>query len=136
MQLVGKTKSQLIGKRYKELFEPVDWYWLEIYNEIARKGISINYKNKKSTNGKYYEIFAWEIQKNLIAVIFADITERKLKELQFLKDKENATVDFIETTSDFHKKMLPYADKSNLIAGILFYEETMKLLHEYNEVIE
>jgi len=52
------------------------------------------------------------------------------------KDKENATVDFIETTSDFHKKMLPYADKSNLIAGILFYEETMKLLHEYNEVIE
>ena len=90
MQLVGKTKSQLIGKRYKELFEPVDWYWLEIYNEIARKGISINYKNKKSTNGKYYEIFAWEIQKNLIAVIFADITERKLKELQFLKDKETA----------------------------------------------
>ena len=53
-----------------------------------------------------------------------------------LKDKENATVDFIETTSDFHKRMLPYADKSNLIAGILFYEETMKLLHEYNEVIE
>jgi len=89
-ELVGKTKSQLIGKRYKELFEPVDWYWLEIYNEIARKGISINYKNKNSTNGKYYEIFAWEIQKNLIAVIFADITERKLKELQFLKDKETA----------------------------------------------
>ena len=90
MQLVGKTKSQLIGKRYKELFEPVDWYWLEIYNEIARKGISISYKNKKSTNGKYYEIFAWKIQKNLIAVIFADITKRKIKELQFLKDKENA----------------------------------------------
>ena len=90
IQLVGKTKSQLIGKRYKELFEPADWYWLEIYNEIARKGISISYKNKKSTNGKYYEIFAWKIQKNLIAVIFADITKRKIKELQFLKDKENA----------------------------------------------
>ena len=88
--LVGKTKSQLIGKRYKELFEPIDSYWLEIYNEIERKGTSISYKNKKTTNGKYYEIFAWEIQKNLIAVIFADITERILKELQFLKDKETA----------------------------------------------
>jgi PAS domain S-box-containing protein len=62
-ELVGKTKSQLIGKRYKELFEPVDSYWLEIYNEIERKGTSINYKNKKTTNGRYYEIFAWEIQK-------------------------------------------------------------------------
>ena len=53
-----------------------------------------------------------------------------------LRDKENATIDFIEITSDFHKKMLPYADKRNLIAGILFYEEIMKLLHEYNELIE
>ena len=79
MKLVGKTKSQLIGKRFKELFNSVDTYWLEIYNEIANNGTSINYKNKKTNNGKYYEIFAWEIEKNLIAVIFADNTERKTK---------------------------------------------------------
>lgn len=29
MKLVGKTKSQLIGKRFKELFNSVDTYWLE-----------------------------------------------------------------------------------------------------------
>ena len=90
MKLVGKTKSQLIGKRYKELFKAVDSYWLETYNQIVKKGISINYKNKKTTNGKYYEIFAWEIHKNLIAVIFEDITERRQKDLKILNDKENA----------------------------------------------
>jgi len=50
-----------------------------------------------------------------------------------LEDKEEATVDFLEITMEFQKKMLPYSDKSNLIAAILFYEETMKSLHEYNE---
>jgi hypothetical protein len=50
-----------------------------------------------------------------------------------LEDKVDATNDFLETTIEFQKKMLPYSDKSNLIAAILFYEQTMKLLHEYSE---
>jgi hypothetical protein len=56
--------------------------------------------------------------------------------IKAMKEKEHATFDFIEITSGFQKKMLPYADKNNLISGILFYEETMRLLHEYNEIIE
>jgi signal transduction histidine kinase len=47
-------------------------------------------QEQKKTNGKYYEIFAWEIHKNLIAVIFEDITERRQKDLKILNDKENA----------------------------------------------
>lgn len=50
-----------------------------------------------------------------------------------LEEKVEATDEFLETTTDFQKKMLPYSDKTNLIAAILFYEETMKLLHEYDE---
>ncbi len=50
-----------------------------------------------------------------------------------LEDKVDGTNDFLETTIKFQKKMLPYSDKSNLIAAILFYEETMKSLHQYNE---
>jgi hypothetical protein len=50
-----------------------------------------------------------------------------------LEDKVEATKEFLDTTMEFQKKMLPYADKTNLIAAILFYEQTMKLLHEYSE---
>ena len=53
-----------------------------------------------------------------------------------LEDKVDATDEFLETTLEFQKKMLPYSDKSNLIAAILFYEESMKLLHEYSEFQE
>lgn len=50
-----------------------------------------------------------------------------------LEDKVDATNEFLDTTMEFQKRMLPYSDKSNLIAAILFYEQTMKLLHEYSE---
>ncbi|PTM08074.1 MAG: hypothetical protein DA407_08995 [Bacteroidetes bacterium] len=50
-----------------------------------------------------------------------------------LEDKVDATDEFLGIIVDFQKQMLPYSDKSNLIGAILFYEETMKLLHEYNE---
>ena len=50
-----------------------------------------------------------------------------------LEDKVDATDEFLGIIVDFQKQMLPYSDKSNLIAAILFYEETMKLLHEYSE---
>jgi len=53
---------------------------------------------------------------------------RKALEAEF-----EATDDYLETTVDFQRKMLPYSDKSDLIAAILFYEETMKVLHEYSE---
>ena len=38
---------------------------------------------------------------------------------------------FISQTEAFQSKMLPYADKNTLIAAILFYESTLKSLHEF-----
>ena len=52
---------------------------------------------------------------------------------KLLENKVDATEDFLDTTTEFQKNMLPYSDKSNLIAAILFYEQTMKSLHEYND---
>jgi signal transduction histidine kinase/ActR/RegA family two-component response regulator len=90
MELVGKTKSEIVGKRLKELFENIDEYWFGIYNEVAHSGNLLNYKSVRNNKGNYYEIYAWKIQKNLIGVIFADITKHQKKELQIIADKERA----------------------------------------------
>ncbi|MFI1773566.1 hypothetical protein [Thalassobellus citreus] len=50
-----------------------------------------------------------------------------------LEDQFEATDDFLESTGKFQRRILPYSDTDNLIAAILFYEETMKSLHEYSE---
>ena len=41
---------------------------------------------------------------------------------------------FLLLTVDFQRRMLPYSDKDNLISAILFYENTMKSLHEFHEL--
>ena len=50
-----------------------------------------------------------------------------------LEDNIQASKTYFDSTIDFQKRVLPYSDKSNLIAAILFYEETLKALHTYNE---
>ncbi|HNU60453.1 MAG TPA: hypothetical protein PKI08_10945, partial [Aquaticitalea sp.] len=50
-----------------------------------------------------------------------------------LEDQQKATDTYFSNTLEYQNKILPYSDKSNLIAAILFYEETLKSLHTYNE---
>jgi len=45
---------------------------------------------------------------------------------------ESATL-FLNTNEEFQKRILPYSDKSDLIAAILFYEEIVKSIHSYAE---
>ena len=51
-----------------------------------------------------------------------------------LIQQAESTRDFLEETLEFQRKMVPYSDTNNLIAAILFYENTMKSLHEFNEI--
>ena len=50
-----------------------------------------------------------------------------------LEDNIQASKTYFESTIDFQKRVLPYSDKSSLISAILFYEQTLKSLHTYNE---
>lgn len=50
-----------------------------------------------------------------------------------LDNQFDSTDTYLENTDEFHREYLPYSDTGNLIAGILFYEEIMKSLHQYNE---
>ena len=50
-----------------------------------------------------------------------------------LDDQFEATTEFLQSTSEFQKRILPYSDTDNLISAIMFYEDTLKSLHEYSE---
>lgn len=50
-----------------------------------------------------------------------------------LDEQFDATDKFLENTAEFHERILPYSDTNNLIAAIIFYEETLKSLHQYSE---
>lgn len=50
-----------------------------------------------------------------------------------LESQFEATDSYLSTNNAFQRRLLPYSDTRNLVAAILFYEETMKSLHQYSE---
>ncbi len=50
-----------------------------------------------------------------------------------LEANREASVEYFDSTIEFQRKILPYSDTRDLIAAILFYEETLKSLHTYND---
>jgi len=87
---IEKSREQLIDKRSIQRFLPSDNYWLKTYNKVMKTGTPARFENHKTENGHFFEIFAWKINSNLIAVIFGDITKRKILELKRVSDKEKA----------------------------------------------
>jgi len=53
---------------------------------------------------------------------------------KILTEQDESTTSFLDVTVAFQRRMVPYSDTGNLIAAILFYENTLKSLHEFNEM--
>ena len=50
-----------------------------------------------------------------------------------LEANQEASVEYFDSTVKFQSTILPYSDTRDLIAAIMFYEETLKSLHTYND---
>ena len=50
------------------------------------------------------------------------------------ESQEENTKNYLEITSNYQKKILPYSDKDDLIKAILFYENILKSLHEFDDM--
>jgi hypothetical protein len=50
------------------------------------------------------------------------------------EDQEENSKNYLEKTADYQRKILPYGDKDDMIKAILFYENILKSLHEFDEM--
>ena len=91
-KFVAKNRIQLIGARAKELFGDIEDYWLQIYNKASKTEKGINLEEYDEKYDVHHEIFAWKIEKHKIAILFHDITKRKLAEIKLIKAKEKAEI--------------------------------------------
>ena len=71
-ELVGKLKSEAITD------ESIDW--VKIYGKVPLDGNSICFNEYFKDLNKHYNILAFSPAKNQLAVLFSDITERKIIE--------------------------------------------------------
>lgn len=98
---------------------------------------------KGMQKGELLELYTERIKvlvKILPNIALAKMPGVTITDLGIPNDSENrkvmdaqaeGTTNFLAITVEFQKKMLPYSDKNTLIAAILFYENTLKSLYEF-----
>jgi PAS domain S-box-containing protein len=73
------------GKLMRDLAPNHEAHWFEIYGKIALTGESLHFENEAKALGRYYDVHAYRIGEpanRKVAILFNDITERKLAEAE------------------------------------------------------
>jgi PAS domain S-box-containing protein len=132
-QILGLSRDQIIGKRYREIV-PVDTtQWLDNYFKVARSGEPCTFVFYSNEYHMYFETYAYQPTKGQVSVFVRNITERKKLEEQLNQAQKMEAVGQLAggIAHDFN----------NILAAIIGYTEIAKRklqqreLHHYLEQI-
>ncbi len=79
-KLTGLKTQNLIGHTVREILPNIEQYWIDFYAKVAKQRIPISYENYSQELDRYYDVLSFSPSVNKFAVIFSDITDRKLTE--------------------------------------------------------
>ncbi len=79
-KLTGVPIATLIGKRIREILPNTEQYWIDVFGKVALTGEPLAYQNYSKELGRWYDTWVFSPRKDQFAVIFTDVTERKLAE--------------------------------------------------------
>lgn len=77
-ELTGIKSESIIGKTVKEVMPNIEQYWLDMYEKVAVTREPVLYENYSAELKKYFDTWIISPQKGQFAIMFSDITERKL----------------------------------------------------------
>ncbi|MBG1244373.1 ATP-binding protein [Nostoc sp. NZL] len=79
------------GKRIRDLAPNHEKHWFEIYGKVAMMGEPIRFENRAVALQRWFDVYAFRIgqpQQRQVAVLFKDISERKLAEAALRESEE------------------------------------------------
>src|SRR4029079_136523 len=71
------------GKRMRELAPDIEDHWLEVYGKVALTGEPVRFQSHAEPLGRWFDAYAFRYgdrENRQVAVLFADVTERKRTE--------------------------------------------------------
>jgi len=86
--MTGLRKTTVLGRTVLEVLPETESYWIEIYGQVALTGEPQVFENHSRALGKSFEVMAFSPRKGQFAVIFSDITGRKILEEQLMQSQK------------------------------------------------
>lgn len=114
------------GKRMRELIPHHENHWFEIYGSVAQTGTPIRFENSAEALQRWYDVYAYRVglpDERKVAVLFKNITERKLAEdaLRQSEDRFRIAVESAQLgTWDLNPKtgVLRWDDRCKAVFGM------------------
>jgi len=81
-KLTGISAAVILGKTIREVKPDTEDYWIEVFGSVALTGVPRAYVNFSRELGRYYDTWTFQTAPGRFAVMFSDITEKKLAEIK------------------------------------------------------
>lgn len=73
----GKSASEVVGRRVRELYPDIDPSWIERYGAVALTGKAERFEGRFGPLQRWFDVSAYQTEPGFFALVFSDITERK-----------------------------------------------------------
>lgn len=84
---------EAVGRTMRELVPDLEEHWFEIYGRVAASGQPVRFSQESEAMGRWFDVYAFRIgdpSANQVAILFTDITARKLAEDRLTESEERA----------------------------------------------
>lgn len=92
-RLTGLKANAILGKTVKEVIPGIESSWIEKYGKVAKNGTPLQFQNYAEPLDKYYNVSAFQPEKDHFACVFNDITD-SIKDSQRLNKLNNCFLNF------------------------------------------
>jgi|GEM_PF-1390656 len=129
--LTGLKNENIINKKVLEVFPNLKKSLLKIYETVAITGQSKSFVNYFKESKKYYDTLVFRPQKNQIAIIFQDISKRKLAEKKIKHN--NIELKNLNATKDKFFSIIAHDLRGPVNNLVGFSDLLKKNHHKYNQ---
>jgi PAS domain S-box-containing protein len=87
-RLTGLSAAQLVEHSVLEVMPQTEPYWIEFFGKVVETGEPASHLDFARDVGRYYDVWAYRPEEGTFAVVFQDVTERKLAEAALERERD------------------------------------------------